>query len=379
MTRAARRARKLDVNEEPVAEGEDWVERGGELIFAVCYTSWGFPYGSTEEQFREANMRYEHRRGWARAKSALYEALSTEAPPSSAVQVGYVKSLGSGIDHHAFHAEVEVDPDPSDLTGRYVALVPFEGNEEQRVRARREASVLRLLARTSLRFDTPRVVGAIDEESGGTILVETRVSGVPLDLRAGRQRRIRPWEVVGEIAAAVHAIDPAPFADHVPNGPSRQTDARDALVSASEGLDDPLVKEAKAWGLENLPPDEPCSLLHGDLLGQNILLPLLDPDDPVAVIDWNRARIGDPAHELAIVTRGVRRPFQIERGLARLLDAYSANGGQDITAAQVHLHELCLAMCWYRDSLDPKLRSHPPEQELNRLRGILRRATSLGS
>jgi len=43
-------------------------------------------------------------------------------------------------------------------------------------------------------------------------------------------------------------------------------------------------------------------------------------------------------------------------------------------AAQVHLYELCLAMCWYRDSLDPARRVHPAEQELNRLRGILRRS-----
>jgi aminoglycoside phosphotransferase (APT) family kinase protein len=105
-------------------------------------------------------------------------------------------------------------------------------------------------------------------------------------------------------------------------------------------------------------------------------LPLLEPDGRIGVIDWARSRIGDPAYDLAIVTRGVRRPFQVENGLARLLDAYRAAGGQSVTAAQVHLHELCLAMRWYRDSLDPARRVHPAEQELNRLRGIFKRATA---
>jgi len=57
------------------------------------------------------------------------------------------------------------------------------------------------------------------------------------------------------------------------------------------------------------PPDDPSVLLHGDLLGQ-ILLAM---DGPHHVINWEYATRGDPAYDLAIVTRGVEQPFQIAR------------------------------------------------------------------
>ena len=83
--------------------------------------------------------------------------------------------------------------------------------------------------------------------------------------------------------------------------------------------------------------------------------------------------MGDPAFDLAIVTRGVRRPFQMARGLDHLLDAYSAAGGDPIKRSEVHFYELCLAARWYREALQGR-GSEPPEQALARLIGILRRA-----
>ena len=76
---------------------------------------------------------------------------------------------------------------------------------------------------------------------------------------------------------------------------------------------------------------------------------------------------------LPIVTRGTRRPFELADGLGRLVAAYQAAGGE-VTGEQIHLAELCLAGRWYRESLDESRRTEPPEQALNRLRGILGRA-----
>jgi aminoglycoside phosphotransferase (APT) family kinase protein len=132
------------------------------------------------------------------------------------------------------------------------------------------------------------------------------------------------------------------------------------------------LSEARAWCANHLPPEDPAVLLHGDLLGQNILLGLGEHDPP-AVIDWEYALRGDPAYELAIVTRGVRQPFQMAGGLDRLLDAYRQHGGISVTRDQVYLHEICLAVGWYRDSLAGH-GMHPPEQALARVQGILRRA-----
>jgi aminoglycoside phosphotransferase (APT) family kinase protein len=83
----------------------------------------------------------------------------------------------------------------------------------------------------------------------------------------------------------------------------------------------PYMPEVAAWIRENLPPATPSRLLHGDLLGQNVLC---RPDGrSIGVIDWEAARLGDPAYDLAIITRGRRKPFGYTDGLFRLLDAYN--------------------------------------------------------
>ena len=84
--------------------------------------------------------------------------------------------------------------------------------------------------------------------------------------------------------------------------------------------------QAYRWARSHLPPTVPSSFLHGDLLGQNILLGLEEPSGPATtstLIDWEFACRGDPAYDLAIVTQGTRRPFQVNRGLERLLEFYA--------------------------------------------------------
>jgi hypothetical protein len=56
------------------------------------------------------------------------------------------------------------------------------------------------------------------------------------------------------------------------------------------------------------------------------------PGSRVTRIGRHPRRSG-PAYDLAIVTRGVRQPFQIGGGLGRLLDAYAAAGGASVSAA----------------------------------------------
>ena len=68
----------------------------------------------------------------------------------------------------------------------------------------------------------------------------------------------------------------------------------------------------------------------------------------------------------------MRRPFQTDGGLERLLDVYAAAGGANVSAAQVRVHELCLAANWYREAVAG--RAEPPDEALARFRAILRRA-----
>lgn len=363
------RARDWTSGHEPRPEGAAWEEHGGELMWVAGYTEGGAPYGLTVDEFRLANERHAGDTGWARAKSVLKELLELSSGPPTRAEVGRVRKIAHGLSRDIFAAEVELSPDRDHRSGPYVVLLPRPDADDQLDdRARKELRLCGRLSHLTLPFRVPAVVG-LYPESGHMALVRGFVRGIELDPRAGRQPGIPPWETLGQIAAAVHGLDGALFEDILPGSATRREHAQAAL-SVFDGLDGTEVREARAWAEAHLPPAEPSVLVHGDLLGQNILI---DPDGPLAVIDWEYARRGDPAYDLAIVTRGVRRPFQVERGLEKLLDAYHRQGGAGVTLEHVTLHELCLVAGWYRDALaGPDI--YPPHQELARLRSLLRRA-----
>ena len=130
------------------------------------------------------------------------------------------------------------------------------------------------------------------------MLVERFVEGFPLDLRSGRQNRVKPWEIVGRLAAGVHAL-PCDVFGAALDGYTTRREHAEACLSTFSGLDEPAVAQAYRWARSHLPPPVPSSFLHGDLLGQNILLGLDEPLGPattLTLIDWELACRGDPAH-----------------------------------------------------------------------------------
>jgi aminoglycoside phosphotransferase (APT) family kinase protein len=174
----------------------------------------------------------------------------------------------------------------------------------------------------------------------------------------------------------------------------------------------PELSEAYTWALEHLPPDEPSVLIHGDLLGQNILVGAWgegrqrrpeasnvqpESDNGLAVIDWENAMLGDPAYDLAIVTRGSRTPFRMDRGLECLLEAYAnfgvlgegrqrrpeapnvQTGQRSIAAHEVHFYELCLLARWYRDAFYGNGSGESAGSLLGQLRNVLARARRASS
>ncbi|MCP3995538.1 MAG: phosphotransferase [bacterium] len=287
------------------------------------------------------------------------------------IDIGRVDFRGKGLCRTVYAAEAEVAGDPRG-TRRYAVLLPNTDAEAGcDRRTRREAEVLRTLARCDLPLRVPELVALIEDEARA-VLVETVVDGMSIGLDGGRWVIQQPWSTVAEVAAAVHGVDTGPFEGF--GGHATRRSHAQAALEVFDGLDDPLVRDVHAWTLEHLPPPAPSALLHGDLLGQNILILL---DQPPGLIDWENAEIGDSAYDFAIVTRGLRRPFKTSDGLALLLDAYREAGGEPVTAQEVHLYELWLITCWYREALAGSP-GHPPEQYLNQLRGILRRATEAG-
>jgi aminoglycoside phosphotransferase (APT) family kinase protein len=330
----------------------------------------------TVERFREIETTAAEAGGaeWARAKRLLQDLFMRRAGKAADIEIGWVTFLGDGLCRKAFIAEVALRPDPEDLSDRYVVLLPRrEAEPSFDERARWEARLLTRLASLDLPLRIPKVLGLLSDD-GRPAMIETVVHGVPLDLRAGRQPSLQPWNIVAQVAAAVHAWNAESLSfpedpDWTIPGFTTRRDHALAELSMLEDRPEPLLREIHAWALEHLPPDEPSVLIHGDLLGQNIMLA---PGDPLGLIDWERAQLGDPAQDLAIVTRGARRPFQIAGGLDRLLEAYAARSSE-IRKKHVHLYELCMIARWYLESLQKRDRGHPPEQYLSQLAGLFRR------
>jgi len=104
----------------------------------------------------------------------------------------------------------------------------------------------------------------------------------------------------------------------------------------------PVAAAAQQWILDHQPHGSPSVLLHGDLLPQNILVSCEWPEGSVGVLDWEFAKIGDPAYDLAIVTRGARNPLKVTHGLDRLLARYSEFSGSDVPVDAVRVYELLL-------------------------------------
>ncbi len=349
-------------HDEPVIEDGDIEWCGDQLIYVVGRTDAGFAYGAPVAEMRHDAERDARGAGWARAKRVLRELVEREV--GEVDDIGWVKKIGDGLSREIFASEVEF------VDGRceaYVVALPrVDAEPGLDDRTSRELRLIARLRTRSFPFRLPEMVGAFPDDDR-LALVRRFVPGVELELRSGRQP-VKPWAIVGEIAAAVHAVPGADVGDIVPGAATRREHALEAISALAE-LGPVEMRDAHAWALEHLPPPEPSALLHGDLLGQNILLSV---DRPPHVIDWEYARTGDPAYDLAIVTRGVRRPFQIDHGLERLLDAYGDRGGGEIAAEHVHVYELGLIAGWYREAVSgPGARS--PQHELDCMRSLLRR------
>lgn len=367
LTRQQKRQQQRFVNDcEPkLRDSEEVVECGGELYWAVDFTSAGFPLGlrlSEMEAMHESNAR-QGSVGWASARDALRQIFGPEA------DIGRVTKIGEGLSHESFAAQVKFLPDKQGASGSYTVELPSrraEGAQQPR------SDLPALLERVSTQTDAIRVpsIVAYVHTVRGMAIVRPYFEGIPMDLRVGRQPGVNPHEVVAKVAAIIHTVDVTGL--ELPGHPTRRAHAQ-AEIATAFGL--PELGEAEDWAYEHMPADEPSTLVHGDLLGQNILL---HPTEPPTVLDWEYAGLGDPAYDLAVVTRGKQKPFDMLRGFQRLLEAYSAAGGTIIPPSDIRLYELCLVARWYKEAVQaqgPGCAGHI----LGNLRNVLRRAVQAGS
>lgn len=279
--------------------------------------------------------------------------ISQKSSFGSHTELLHMQLLGHGMHRVAFHVRFQARPDPGNLSGEHVILYPYpEEALDLKVRLRRESKALRLLAQVNPIFRFPKLIDDV-EVGDSVVLYEKYVEGVPLDLRVGRCMVGHPWEVVGEIAARVHDLEAV--AQNLDGFATRREHALHT-IEVLKGTGESTFDRAYEWCQAHIPDEGlPTTLIHGDLSGQNILVHpegLLAP----AIIDWTFTLRGDPAHEMAIVTQGQRRPFEVDYGHERLLESYLDAGGIDIKLQEIFLYELCLFGRRYTDSKRNKLR-----------------------
>ena len=92
------------------------------------------------------------------------------------------------------------------------------------------------------------------------------------------------------------------------------------------------------------------------------------------------ACIGDPAYDLAIVSRGNRNIHGVKEGVNVLVEEYLAVGGRPISVTDVRVHELLLVLRWlegaWREYQKPTASGQGPDFYENQLRSLHRRAAS---
>jgi len=86
----------------------------------------------------------------------------------------------------------------------------------------------------------------------------------------------------------------------------------------------PRFSQVGRWLLDNLPPDQPPAIMHGDFHLDNSLITFGDEVKVSAIIDWEMSTIGDPLFDLGICLAfwGPDRPEQMAmprvQGVSRL-------------------------------------------------------------
>jgi hypothetical protein len=257
----------------------------------------------------------------------------------------------------------------------------WQGGPEPRERLLREGETLQVLTRTDFPHPTPAFVCfVVDDQSQVIGMIETAVPGFSLDaFKDGAT--LRP---ISRAAANVHRLAVEEFR-HLATTLDRARHVKKRLSELDAALfaEFPSAKETQEWILGHSPSSDDVCVLHGDLLPQNLLWnwdATSREEAQVGIVDWEMACIGDPAYDLAIVSRGNRNVHGVKEGVKVLVEEYLAFGGRTISVTDVRVHELLLVLRWleeaWREHQKPKAGGHGPDFYENQLRSLYRRAAS---
>lgn len=164
----------------------------------------------------------------------------------------------------------------------------------------------------------PSVLGAafyVMDFVAGRIFYDQRLPGLSPAARSAI------FDGMGAAVASLHQVKPADIGleDY---GRSEHFLARQVALwtrqyRASEGEPKAAMERLIAWLPENLPPDQPPRIFHGDLRLDNMIF---HPTEPrvIALLDWELSTLGDPLADFAYHTMVWRVGADLFRGLADL-------------------------------------------------------------
>ena len=328
--------------------------------------------------------RWADKTNWGELKQDFEAALQEcpDFPPSVRID-GSIKRIDAGLNHRNYSFRIKADePVPNQshpvCVARLIRKDADPGLGGPLARLKSEAAVMKQLAAHDLPISVPRFVRFVgDSADRPTGLIETAVLGLPLDYIVKTETG-KPAVIghVARVAAAIHRLDAARF-----EGLPRAADSRSDILEDLGGFDaeflerDPEAAAVAAWVRAHLPEGRGVVLVHGDLLPQNLLWDM--DTDRLGVVDWEYARLGDPAYDLAIVCRGSQQPLGCPHGRRMLLDLYHEAGGAPIGRADVHTHELLMVLRWLWRAIKAERfgreGGQPPDFYRSRLRAVLRR------
>lgn len=326
---------------------------------------------------------------WSALQHAIVAALERlDRIPRPVRIAGKLRRLDDGLNHqnYLFRLAREKKSPDAPACGYILRKCRHDGDRVSYksgiTRLQNEASVLEALVSLDLGFAVPEFIcfaGA--PEAARDSFIETALFGFRVDgLVKTSDKGQFAIDTIARIAAAIHRLPAARFRfldGHADSTAHVETAVNQLPLKIL--ADAPDATRALRWIEAHAHPRRPAALLHGDLLPQNILWDW--KDDQLGVIDWEYAQIGDPAYDLAIVTRGNAKLFGLSGGVKRLVDAYRQAGGIAIAPADVTVHELLLVLNWLGDAMrserNGKHEGQPPDFYCNQIRSILRRAGAL--
>lgn len=356
--------KKVYFRQVPEPNGNGWINRQDIRIWLPA----GQPYKKNLSMLKNSIAVDEP--GWKIARLALDCLLRLKVGNPQNYDIGWVEKPREGLSREVYEVEVTIGSETHSLA---ISLPLDRDGTDIEIGSRmiKECEIFDIIGKKSRSFVVPQPFGMI-WENGSLVSVRGFVHGYQIADDKNKSIFNRHWEIIAQVAANIHRLPTTKLPSNITRYSSRQEQAI-SMLNLYKSFDAVEIQDALQWITENLPAQDEPVLVHGDLLGQNIYSsysPFINRDDnavtsKIHVLDWEYAVIGDPAYDLAIVSRGSKRPFGLLKGLDRFLEAYLEAGGKEISKKDVQVYELLLCLGWYQQSLD---RSY-----LDRLRGMLKR------